>query len=159
VDIFAAFARTHWAYHLYLAGIEIVHYAHNRRRGFAALACLVAVLFLYAPLAGAAWSSHAMACCANGYCNIPQHHHPKAPAHSAVPEDCGHARGMMDCSMSCCQDPDKTVVSSVAFLLPAATFAAPGAAVTGAAGRVQSIEIARTIEPLSPPPRTNDTAL
>jgi hypothetical protein len=66
---------------------------------------------------------------------------------------------MMDCSMSCCQDPDKPVVTSVAFVLPPATAAASAIIVTRAVERVHSIEIPRTIEPLSPPPRTDNAAL
>jgi hypothetical protein len=132
----------------------------NRRRVIAALACLLGVVFLYVPFAAAAWSSHAMACCTKGYCNIPQHHHKKAPTSSTSAEDCGHdghnMSGMMDCSMSCCQDPDKPVVTSVAFVLPPATVAASAIIVTRAVARVHSIEIPRTIGPLSPPPRTDN---
>jgi hypothetical protein len=135
----------------------------NRRRVLSALVCLLAVAFLYVPFAAAAWSSHAMACCTKGYCNIPQHHHKKAPASSTTAEDCGHEghnmSGLMDCSMSCCQDPDKPVVTSVAFVLPPATITASATIVTRAVERVHSIEIPRTIEPLSPPPRTDNAAL
>jgi hypothetical protein len=135
----------------------------NRCRVLAALVCLLAVVFLYVPFAAAVWSSHAMACCTNGFCNIPQHHHKKAPASSPAAEDCGHdghnMSGMMNCSMSCCQDPDKPVVVSVAFVLPAPTTAASAIIVTRAVERVHSIEIPRTIEPLSPPPRTDNAAL
>jgi hypothetical protein len=134
----------------------------NRWRVFAALVCLLGVFSLYVPFAAAAWSSHAMACCTNGFCNIPLHHHKKAPASSTATEDCGHdghnMSGMMGCSMSCCQDPDKPVVTSVAFVLPPATVATSAIIFTRAVERVHSIEIPRTIEPLSPPPRTNNAA-
>jgi len=66
---------------------------------------------------------------------------------------------MMNCSMSCCQDPDKPVVVSAAFVLPPPTTAASAIIVTRAVERVHSIEIPRTIEPLSPPPRTDNAAL
>jgi hypothetical protein len=112
-----------------------------------------AVVFLYAPFAAAAWSSQAMACCTDGFCNIPKHHHTKAPAHSAATEDCdrhGHeVGGMMDCSMSCCQHPDKLVVTSVAFVLPPVTAAHSATIVTRVVERVHSIETPRTIEPLA----------
>jgi hypothetical protein len=134
--------------------------AQNRRRIIAALACLLAVIFLYAPYAAAAYSSQARACCTDGFCNIPKHHHTKAPANSTSAKDCGHDMGgMMDCSMSCCQDPDKSVVvTSLAFVLPPVTVADSATIVTRAVERVQSIEIPRSIEPVSPPPRTDNTA-
>lgn len=132
---------------------------YNRRRVFAALACLIAVVSWYAPLAGAAWASHAMACCTNGYCNIPKHHHQKAPVHSATAQQCGHTHEMMDCSMSCCQDPDKVAVSSTAFVMPPAAYTSSAVTVTRSSARVYPVETLRTIEPLSPPPRTDYAAL
>jgi len=144
--------------------MELVkHRSQNRRRVLAALACLLAVVFLYAPFAAAALSSQAMACCTDGFCNIPKHHHKKAPAHSEATEDCdrhSHDMGsMMDCSMSCCQDPDKAaVVTSLAFVVPLVTVANSATIVTRAVERVHSIEIPRSIEPVSPPPRTDNAA-
>src|SRR5215470_20179985 len=91
---------------------------------FGALACLLAIAVLYAPLAAAAFSPSAMACCTAGFCNIPKHHHKSKPStspdsvatHEAGHEDCGHdspakagtkagdkTAGMNDCSMDCCQ--------------------------------------------------------
>jgi hypothetical protein len=116
---------------------------------------LLAVALLYAPLAGAVWAGHAMACCTGDHCNIPEHHHRKAPA--ADPDshvDCGHdVSGLTPCSMSCCQDPDKPVVTAVAFVLPSLTFAAAPMLIAPAAEATKSIEIPRTTEPLAPPPR------
>ncbi len=148
------------AYDSLIARMELVnHRTQNRCRTLAALVCLLAVAFLYAPFAAAAWSSHAMACCTDGFCNIPKHHHKKAPVHSTASEECDHATGgMMDCSMSCCQDPDKPAVTSMAFVLPPAAFAASAISVTDSVERVHSIEIPRTIAPLSPPPRTDNAA-
>jgi hypothetical protein len=144
----------HW-----LAESELVNRrTPNRYRILAALACLLALASLYVPFA-AAWSSHARACCTAGYCNIPNHHHQKATPHSTVGEDCDHAMaGMMDCSMSCCQDPDKPAVTSMAFVLPRATFAASAMMVTGSVERAHFTEIPRTIAPVSPPPRTDHAA-
>jgi hypothetical protein len=130
----------------------------NRYRILAALVCLLALASLYAPFA-VAWSSHARACCTGGYCNIPDHHHKKAPPNSTVGEDCDHAMaGLMDCSMSCCQDPDKPAVSSMAFVPPPATFAASAMIATGSVERAYFTEIPRTIAPVSPPPRTDNAA-
>jgi hypothetical protein len=122
---------------------------------------LLAVVFLYAPLAGAAWSSHAMACCTDGYCNIPKHHHQKSPEKSAAAEDCGHhlVHTLVDCSMQCCRNPDKPMISSMAFVLPPAISTTPETQMTRAIARVRALEIPSSIEPLSPPPRTDDLAL
>jgi hypothetical protein len=143
-----------------LENVIVNRYFQNRHRMFAALACLLAVVFLYAPFAAAAWSSHGMACCTAGFCNIPKHHHSKAPAHSAAGEECDHGMaGMMNCSMACCQDPDKIVVASLAFVLPPSTTTFSASLVSRSALQVRSIEIPRTIEPQSPPPRTDNTVL
>jgi hypothetical protein len=120
----------------------------------AAWVCLLAAVALYAPLAGAAWSVHSMACCTGDHCPIAQHHHQKKQATPHSDMDCGHGRGeMMDCSMSCCQDSEKPLATAVAFVLPhlAPTFA-PISAVSAveAAG---AVAIPRPVKPLSPPPR------
>lgn len=130
------------------------HSDHNRRRILAALACLLAIAFLYAPLAGAAWSATAMDCCINGICNIPKHHHKTNPAPAAAHEDCGHdMANMMNCSMSCCQDTTKPAVTAMAFVMPPPAFTTISAVATRAAEQIKSIEIPRAIEPASPPPR------
>jgi hypothetical protein len=116
---------------------------------------LLAVALLYAPLAGAVWAGHAMACCTGDHCNIPEHHHRKAaPADADLHLDCDHnTSGLMACSMSCCQDTDKAVVTAVSFVLPSLTFASSTMLVARAVEAARSIEIPRTIEPLAPPPR------
>jgi hypothetical protein len=122
--------------------------------------CLLAVVVLYAPLAGAAWSSHAMACCTADHCNIPQHHHRKAPVGPASETNCGHdMSGLIACSMSCCEDPDKPVVTAIAFLLPPLAFTSAPMLVTRAVEATHSIEIPRSVQPLSPPPRVAAAAL
>ena len=107
-----------------------------------------------------------MACCTGGFCNIPQHHHTEGS--SRVPQlatktAATHGRnmgGMMNCSMSCCQDPDKPVVSLGGVCAAAGDVRClRRCIVTRAVERVRSIEIPRTIEPLSPPPRTDNAAL
>src|SRR5712691_10436367 len=92
---------------------------HNRRRSISASICLLVVVLLYAPLAGAAWSSYQASCCASDQCPIAGHHHQKPPAAPANHMDCGHDMpGMMACSMSCCHDSERSMVSAVAFVLP-----------------------------------------
>jgi len=114
-------------------------------------------MFSYAPFAAAAWSSHSMACCTGGYCNIPKHHHQKASAKSATAEDCGH--DMTNCSMSCCQDPDKPAVASVAFVMPPTAATSTAVELARPIAGVPPIEIPRTIKPVSPPPRINPSLL
>jgi hypothetical protein len=133
-----------------------------------ALACLLAIAALYAPLAAAAFSPSAMACCANGLCNIPSHHHKTSaaattPAATGSHEDCGHdmstkvdgkMAGMNDCSMDCCQTHETpAAVGSVTFVMPPVFFVAVSMDVTRAGEITRAIEIPRAIEPASPPPR------
>jgi hypothetical protein len=140
---------------------------HNRQRVLSALACLLAIAFLYAPLAAAAFSPSAMACCTAGFCNIPKHHHKSKVATSPAPvathesghEDCGHdmagkLAGMNDCSMDCCQSHETpAAVGSVTFVMPPVFFVSISMHVTRAGQTARAIEIPRSIEPASPPPR------
>jgi len=132
----------------------------SRRPIFSASLCLLAVVLMYAPFAAAAWSAHGMACCAGDYCPIPEHHHRKAPAAPNAAMDCGHNRNAMTaCTMSCCHPSDRPLVAPVAFLLPAlASVPAPKAAARSSA-QLKQLELPRSSEPLSPPPRVAVTAL
>jgi hypothetical protein len=141
-----------------------------------ALACLLAIAFLYAPLAAAAFSP-AMACCAEGFCNIPKHHHKSKTApnpnpavtHEAGHEDCGHdmsskvgdkTAGMNDCSMDCCQTHETpATVGSVTFVMPPVFVVPVSMHVTRSSGITRALEIPRAIEPASPPPRLLSNAL
>jgi hypothetical protein len=124
------------------------------RRGFYASFCLFAAVLLYAPLAEAAWSSYKAACCASDQCPIPGHHHQRAPAAPANHFDCGHEIApMAACTMSCCQNPDRPVITSVVFVLPARfTLSAP-AGFKSAIELLKSLDLPGSIAPLSPPPR------
>lgn len=126
----------------------------NRWRSIAAGICLLTVVLLYAPLAGAAWSSYQSACCMSGQCKIPAHRHHKTPAAPANHMDCGHdMAGAMDCAMSCCNDSERSVVTSIAFVLPPAIAAAAPAAITSPIELAKPENFLRSIEPLFPPPR------
>jgi hypothetical protein len=115
---------------------------------------LFAAVALYAPLAGAAWSAHAMSCCTGDYCPIAEHHHQKKQTSPHSEMDCGHDMGeMMDCSISCSQGSEQPLVTAVAFVLPDATFHLASISVTGVAENLQVLEIPRPLRPLSPPPR------
>jgi hypothetical protein len=126
----------------------------HRRRKISASICLLVVVLLYAPLAGAAWSSHLSACCTSDQCSIPEHHHHKSPVAPASHMDCGHdMTDMMACSMSCCQDSDHSIVASIAFVLPPVIAVIASSVVKSPVQFSQPLEFPRSIEPLSPPPR------
>jgi hypothetical protein len=126
----------------------------QRRRSIFASICLFVVVLLYAPLAGAAWASHQSACCMSSQCPIPGHHHPKIPAAPANHMDCGHdMSGMMACAMSCCHDSDRSVFTSIAFVLPPSMAAAASAAIQSPIELANPLHFPRSIEPLFPPPR------
>jgi hypothetical protein len=127
----------------------------KRSQVIAAWFCLVAALLLFAPLAGAAWTAHAAACCTGDHCPIPEHHHSKTPAHGA---DCEHqAGGMSACTMRCCQNTDHIMLIAVAFVLPDGTLL-PEPDLASSAKRVTGTNnFPRSLEVLSPPPRLTKT--
>jgi hypothetical protein len=132
----------------------------NRRRSISASICLLMVVFLYAPLAGAAWSTYQSSCCTSGQCKIPAHHHQKTPASPVHHMDCGHdMSGMMDCAMSCCHDSDRSLITSIAFVLPPSVTVVPAAAFESQIELAKPLDFPRSIEPLSPPPRLFSAAV
>jgi hypothetical protein len=130
--------------------------APSRFQILAAWACLLAVMSLFAPLAGAAWSSSAMDCCTADHCTIPKHHHRKAPANADCDHDSG--AGLTQCSMSCCQDEDRPFATTMNFVMPALASAAAPLRVTRALDAPRSVEIPRSVQPLLPPPRFTASA-
>jgi hypothetical protein len=116
---------------------------------------LLSAVFLYAPLAAASWSAHAMACCTGDRCPIAaHHHHPKTPASQNSHMDCEHDMGeVLNCSMSCCQSPDRPIVTAVAFVLPVVMSRLAPLSIVAQAETVRAIPISRFVKPLSPPPR------
>src|SRR5260370_7346365 len=89
------------AYHRMSIGTCMTLRDQHRRRSISASICLFVVVLLYAPLAGAAWSSYQSACCTSGQCPIPGHHHQKTPApppnHIPPPPDTSR---IIPCSLS-----------------------------------------------------------
>ena len=133
---------------------------HNHRRSISASICLLVVVLLYAPLAGAAWASYQSACCMNGQCSIAAHHHQKAPVAPANHMDCGHEMsGMMACAISCCHDSDRSLIASIAFVLPPSPAAAVTIATKSPITLARPLDFPRSIEPLSPPPRFRSAAV
>jgi hypothetical protein len=126
----------------------------HRRRSISASICLLVIILLYAPLVGAAWSAYQSGCCTLDQCPIPEHHHQKTPAAPANHMDCGHDMpGMTACSMSCCHDSDRSMVTSIAFVLPPAATVAVSAPIKSSIELAKHLDFLRSIEPLSPPPR------
>jgi hypothetical protein len=126
----------------------------NRRRSLSASICLLVVVLLYAPLAGAAWTAYQSACCTTGQCPIAAHHHQKVPAVPANHMDCGHdLPGMMACVMSCCHDSDRSLLSAVAFVLPAPMAVETLTTVSAPIEFAKPFDFPRSLEPVSPPPR------
>jgi len=149
-----AACKNHLAYHGMSIGTYMTYRDQHRRRSISASICLFVVVLLYAPLAGAAWSSYQSACCTSGQCSIPAHHHQKTPAAPANQMDCGHdMSGMMACAMSCCHDSDRSLVTSLAFVLPPSVAVPASAAIKSPIELAKPLDIPRCIEPLSPPPR------
>jgi hypothetical protein len=132
----------------------------QRTRAAYACICMLAVGLLYAPTAAVAWTARGRACCAADHCPVPEHHHSKAPARSEMPMDCGHdMSGMGACSMSCCHDSGRQLVTPMAFVLPSiASFSAPDAVITDVE-MASPIETPKAFEPLSPPPRLTASVL
>jgi hypothetical protein len=126
----------------------------HRRRSLSASVCLLVVALLYAPLAGAAWSSHQSACCMSDQCPIPAHHHQKTPGAPGNHMDCGHdMTAMMACSMSCCHDADRSLAASITYVLPPSVAVPVSVAIDSPVKLAKLLDFPRSIEPLSPPPR------
>jgi hypothetical protein len=131
----------------------------NRSRSFFAAICLLAVALLYAPLAAAAWSSYATACCGSDQCPIKEHHHQQSPAPPENHMDCGHEMARLSaCTMSCCQNSDRQAITSMAFVLPSAVSVPPLAAFASAFEFPKLPDSLLSIAPLSPPPRLSPPA-
>src|SRR5947207_9746165 len=126
----------------------------SRRRSVAASICLLMVVLLYAPVSGAAWSVYESACCPSGQCKVPAHHHQRTPATPSHHMNCGHEMsGMMACTMSCCHDSERSLLTSIAFVLPTGVSAARSTTISSPIELSKPLDLPRSIEPLSPPPR------
>ena len=153
--------RASLAYDLRQFGAEMIVQYQNRWRSFFATLCLVAVVMLYAPYGAAVWAVYAKTCCTSqAQCPVHGHHHARGLAGSEKAMDCGHEMpGMSQCSMSCCQNPDRPAVSSGIFVLPAPvtiSLAATSESLTALSGPQSSVN---AFEPLSPPPRFASVAV
>jgi len=127
-------------------------------RMFAASICLLAVMFGYAPLAAAAWSAYAAACCEDGMCTIPGPHHSKARS-QAADGNCNHSDGLAKHAMFCCRDSERFGVTSFAFVLPALILVPVENRDAHCWQAASHVNIANPVEPTSPPPRTDAAVL
>jgi hypothetical protein len=59
----------------------------------------------------------------------------------------------MACTMSCCHDSDRSLVTSIAFVLPPSVAIAAAAAIELPFALAKPSDFPRSIEPLAPPPR------
>jgi hypothetical protein len=132
----------------------------GRLRTFAGVFCLLAVCLMQAPLVLAAWSMSTGMCCAGSYCPIAAHHHKKIASEAAHEMDCGHEMSSMaGCKMSCCHDTDQPTITANVFVMPPVTSVAGQVAVVAAVEAPKQTEFLRSIEPISPPPRTLSSTL
>jgi len=60
---------------------------------------------------------------------------------------------MIACAMSCCQDSDRALLTSVAFVLPPPMAAATVVAIKSPIELAKLFDLPRSLEPVSPPPR------
>src|SRR5450755_3487756 len=131
--------------------------SEKQLRVISAWCCLLAALLLFAPYAQAAWSAHAAACCTGDHCPIPEHHHSKqrstTPAHAP---DCDHQTGdtMSECSMNCCEKTEHTLLAAMTFVLPLNTAITANSDSSAPAPVLQVNNFVRSLEVLSPPPRS-----
>src|SRR6266704_2247606 len=131
----------------------------NRLRSLFTVLCLVAVALVYAPVGGAAWSLCSAACCTSGQCPIHGHHPSPSPAATEHAMDCGHDMpAMASCSMSCCQHPDRPVVTPMIFVLPAPLTTSATKSIEALVPVPGPRNTIRSTKPLSPPPRISSAA-
>jgi hypothetical protein len=73
--------------------------------------------------------------------------------------DCGHdMSGMTACTMSCCHQDERPVLTAFAFLLPEPASATRPTLATPFVATLKQFELPRTIKPISPPPRFTASA-
>ena len=138
--------------HLLARRMQFDH--QHRWRSVSASICLLVVVLLYSPLAGAAWISYESSCCTSEQCRIPEHHHQKSSPAPHDNMDCSHDMpGMMACSMSCCHDSDRSMVMVIAFVLPPVVAVAVPSAIQSPIEFAKPLDFLRSIKPASPPPR------
>lgn len=146
---------------------RLLHVPVAPGRKTAAWVCLLAVLFLWAPVWAMAVEASALGCCVDGFCGRTTHGHQKtsqavtahpAPAEAAM--ECEHHGGVtrnkvgaMKCSMSCCHESSNALAAAVLFILPRTAPISVPLGAAWASPELTATGPTQSIEPLSPPPR------
>jgi hypothetical protein len=133
---------------------NMLELTQTRARKWTAVLCLMAVILLQAPFAQAAWISNQMACCTDGKCAIPSHHHKTAPPKDDKPMNCGHDMNQVsECKMSCCKTMDETAINVESFIVPYSAIILATQDQTPGISHFAPQMISRSYKPQSPPPK------
>jgi hypothetical protein len=133
--------------------LSSVRYSLNQR--VSAVACLLALLLTFAPVASATLMTLTGTCCNGDQCPIHGNQH-SAPQSQNAGSDCDHYHHqdamMTGCSMSCCHSETAPAVHAHIFVFaPEASF--PNLAMAGIAPNLaRLLNTFRNFAPLSPPP-------
>jgi hypothetical protein len=132
-------------------------------RSLGAYACLLAVMLIYAPQGMIAWWAGTGACCKAEYCPIHEHHRSNAAAsteHDGMncEHDAAGKAALAACTMSCCHDTEKVLVTPVIFLPGMTSEPAKIFLVARVAASLKETHERIGSKPLSPPPRTSVAA-
>ncbi len=134
---------------------------HSRVRRIGAWTSLLALLFVYAPMASATLMAVTGACCTGDQCPIHGNHHSGKKSRTQnseqTPMECGHegpeSKKMQSCSMSCCHDIEQSAVHAYIFL--PTPFSVPTALAPSSFAPHTSIsaKLSPVFAPLGPPPK------
>ena len=134
----------------------------DRTRRWTAWISLLAILMMYAPIAGATFMALTGECCTGDQCPIHGNHHPVKNNSTAknenTPMDCGHqnhaANKMQSCAMSCCHNVEQSAVHARIFVLTPVSIATALAPRTAATSFTALTNISPSFAPLAPPPKS-----
>ena len=111
-------------------------------------------MFLVLAVCSSVLVAQVATCCNANRCPIHGHDHKKNHAAEKSGMDCGHDMpGMTACSMSCCHDSDRSMFSSVAFVLPPVATVPVPMTINSPVELAKPLDFPRSFEPHSPPPR------
>jgi hypothetical protein len=145
----------------YMRNLRWQSLSQRLQKSIAAIACLIALLLIYAPMAIATVMAVSGACCAGERCPIHGNHHPAqnhgTHQNEATPMDCGHeghgTSTLNPCSMSCCQTVEQAPISVHAFLLTPLAITTSLATLATARMAVCAFIVSPVFAPQAPPPK------
>jgi hypothetical protein len=123
----------------------------------AACACLLALLLVYAPIAGATLMSVTGACCTGDQCPIHGNHHPSKhdePAAMDCHADKHNVNQMDSCSISCCHTDQRAALNANIFVLTPISVSMPLLANTQTFLAFAATGLCLAFAPLAPPPKS-----